>query len=277
MLEETGNYFQRYSMVDHFVTHAVPHYGDKPADRAVMESKAPMVGLYDVKWDPIKQSPWTISKSMVVPFITLKTKLPSLENRPNKIFVVMSVKNDFMATKSAKLRTQIQDALNKIPGSKVDIIIRGDLEQFQQMIDNLAENMANSTFCVVPPGDAPSSKRLYDAISALCIPIIFANRFTLPYDGLFVDYEKISLQIPSKEVETLPEVIASINDDEIKQMQTELIQIRKKFTYDYRNPPHDGEGVWTMCWNIYFRHKMLKPYLNNEMTGFDSDPPSKIP
>jgi len=40
----------------------------------------------------------------------------------------------------------------------------------------MASAMLNSTFCLVPEGDSPSSSRLFDAINALCVPVVITTR-----------------------------------------------------------------------------------------------------
>ena len=42
----------------------------------------------------------------------------------------------------------------------------------------MASAMANATLCLTPPGDTPASSRLFDAIAALCVPVLFS-----PLDG----------------------------------------------------------------------------------------------
>ena len=48
--------------------------------------------------------------------------------------------------------------------------------------DNFATNatyvsMRQSVFCLVPRGDTPSSRRLFDAVSAGCIPVIISDDY----------------------------------------------------------------------------------------------------
>ena len=38
-------------------------------------------------------------------------------------------------------------------------------------------------FCLVPRGLTPSSRRLYEALAAKCVPVVLSDRFVLPFEG----------------------------------------------------------------------------------------------
>ena len=44
-----------------------------------------------------------------------------------------------------------------------------------------AEDMARARFCAVATGDTPTTGRLYDAISCLCVPLLLADDLQLPF------------------------------------------------------------------------------------------------
>ena len=56
-------------------------------------------------------------------------------------------------------------------------------------------------------------------------------------------------------------------------MKKNLKSINEKFKWNYRKMPKAGQALWTLSWSIYDKVRMLKPYENNEMTGYDDDPP----
>ena len=69
-MSTAAKHFKRYSTVDHLIIHSVPNYGDKPADSAVMSSRAPIIGLIDFKSSHLKRLPRKFDKSIDLPFIT---------------------------------------------------------------------------------------------------------------------------------------------------------------------------------------------------------------
>lgn len=44
----------------------------------------------------------------------------------------------------------------------------------------MAAAMRNASVCLVPEGDSPETSRLYDAIQALCLPVIITDRLLVP-------------------------------------------------------------------------------------------------
>jgi len=270
LLKESGDFFSRYSKVDHIIMHSVPQYGDKPADRAVTRSQDPIILILDFKWSELRKSPWTFAKSAVVPFITHLSQFNESKYRKHSVFVAMSTKK--LAAGSAQLRVELEEYLKKVPKSKIVKINRMSLQSFQEALDSLPENMRASDFCIIPPGDAPSSKRIYDAISHLCIPIIVSDHITLPFDGSFIDYSKILIQVPSKNLSSLSSIIKNKKLSEISYLRRNLRRAKKMFTWDYKSPPKVGESLSSIAWSLYYKYKMIEPYLNNEMTGNDNDP-----
>lgn len=273
-LRENGNFFNRYSSLDHFVVHSVPNYGDKPADRAVINEKAPMVAILDLKLSSIKNNPWLLSRTTIVPFITMPTADDFTSNdRPISVFVAMSTSTKGLKASSAMLRQKIEEQLRNVTDSEIVVINRKEYNTFKRALDSLPLKMTQSKYCIVPPGDAPSSKRFYDAISYSCVPFMLADYFILPYEGVAVDYEKCMKQLPSKEVETLSSTLnRDLKDSIIRNLRNNLKDVKEKFTWNYRQMPKAGQGLWTLTWALYDKIQMLKPYENNEMTGYDDDP-----
>ena len=273
-MNTTAKYFKRYSDVDHFIMHSVPNYGDKPADSAVFNSRAPMIGLLDFKWEVLKRKPWTFAKSIVLPFITLTDenlrKKPKENRRDIDLFVAMSTKQ--LAKKSAELRRELKAIMENMTNTEFVEIKRNSPKTFTHALKILPEKMSSSELCVIPPGDAPSSKRLYDAISHLCVPLLVSDKITLPYDGVDIDYNDVFLQIPSKNISTLPSFVSNLTKTELGRIRKTLKRVKEMFTWDYKNPPKPGQALWSLSWALYDRIMMLKPYRNNEMTGYDDDP-----
>lgn len=277
-LRRSGKYFDRYSSADHFIMHSVPHYGDKPADKAVTSNKAPMIGILDLKLSAIKSNPWILSRTIIVPFITLPTTDSFTNKRPISVFVAMSTSTKGLKASSAILRQKIQEQLLNVSNSEIVLINRKEYSTFKNALDSLPLKMKLSKFCIVPPGDAPSSKRFYDAISHYCVPFLLADYFILPYEDIAVDYNNCILQLPAKNVSFLANVLnKEISKGESDLKKKNLKEVNEKFTWNYRKRPKAGQALWTLSWAIYDKVRMLKPYENNEMTGFDNDPSFVFP
>jgi hypothetical protein len=262
-----GTFWHRYSLVDHLIVHSVPHYGDKPADIAVGLDKAPVIGLLDMKLSSIKANPWATARSLVLPFITLNTEESFDNDRNRTVFVAMSNSARGMKAASATLRRKIEEQLQKVPKSQIVNINRQEYDTFKSALAYLPEGMGHSHLCIVPPGDAPSSKRFYDAISYLCIPYLLADYWLLPYEDVYVDYGKCIKQLFSRQVEELSENINKLTNEVFNEMRGELRIVKERFTWNYKEKPKAGQGLWTLSWALYDRWRMIAPYLNGEMAG----------
>jgi hypothetical protein len=176
-----------------------------------------------------------------------------------------------MKASSAELRQKIEEQLQNVSNSKILRIDRKEYETFKAALISLPEHMSSSKLCIVPPGDAPSSKRFYDAISHLCVPYLLADYFLLPYEDVYVDYEKCMKQLSSRKVDTLAVGINGLSNEHIVEMREELKVAKERFTWDYEEKPKAGQGLWTLSWALYDRWRMLAPYLGGEMAGSGDD------
>lgn len=101
--------------------------------------------------------------------------------------------------------------------------------------------MTSSTFCLVPKGDTPTSRRLFDAIVAGCIPIIVSDEIFLPFDG-FLDWGKFAIKVQEKDVleaagsRTIADYIERIPKETIQEMQVYLRSVRDDFIYGRGSP-----------------------------------------
>lgn len=272
-LSKHGNYLNRYSSVDHFIIHSVPHYGDKPADKAISIDKAPIIGLLDFKTALLKKSPWKFARSMVLPFITQMRELSLNRKRSISAFVAMATSSQGLAGKSAQIRQRIESELNNVPHTKVITIVRNNYNSFRAAMGSLSDYMTKSKYCVVPPGDAPSSKRFFDSVQHLCIPLLISDYYVLPFEDVPIDYAGSIIHFPSRQIENnLSTLLKSITPEEYNKQKNALKTTKERFTWDYKLPPKVGQGLWTFSWALYDRHSMMKPYLNNELTNDEGDP-----
>jgi hypothetical protein len=188
----------------------------------------------------------------------------------------MSTSTKGLRATSAVLRQEIAGQLANVTASLVTVINRRSYSTFKAAVTSLPETMGRARLCIVPPGDAPSSKRFYDAISHLCVPYVLADHVWLPYEDILVEYEKCVRQLPARKVETLARDVGGISSKEIKKMRKSLKVARERFTWNYEEKPKAGQALWALTWALYDRVRMMKPYMNNEMTGDAADPEFSI-
>ncbi|KAH7654471.1 Xylogalacturonan beta-1,3-xylosyltransferase protein [Dioscorea alata] len=116
------------------------------------------------------------------------------------------------------------------------------------------QGMRNSEFCLHPAGDTPTSCRLFDAISSLCIPVIVSDSIELPFEGM-VDYSKFSLFVSVSNAlvpKWLVNYLKNISKSEKEMLRQNLAQVQPIFEYDNGSPGGIGavpsEGAVNYIW-----------------------------
>ena len=112
--------------------------------------------------------------------------------------------------------------------------------------------MRASTFCLAPRGDTASSRRVYEAIAAGCIPVIIADDLALPfakrlrYDEFTVRFsEKFALRQPLQMLQQL----RAMPNARVHAMQTALAAARPSFLWhtDPTRPSAVDQILLDMC------------------------------
>merc|ERR1711953_917273 len=76
----------------------------------------------------------------------------------------------------------------------------GSATAFQAILRETQQTYLESKFCIVPEGDTPTSRRLFDALAAGCIPIIFGR------------VDKVSRSLPFSATIDWPSVVLFAGD-----------------------------------------------------------------
>jgi len=120
--------------------------------------------------------------------------------------------------------------------------------------------MKLSTFCACPGGSSPSSKRIFDAIAAGCIPIIMSEDFAWPFSTEFeskydvhpksfslrwkakylsgIEYDK-ECNLTGSSTQSISDMLEKIPSSEIKQLRRNLKDVTKLYSY-WRDTGRDG-------------------------------------
>eukprot|EP00966_Prymnesium_polylepis_P027465 634961-Prymnesium_polylepis.1 len=98
------------------------------------------------------------------------------------------------------------------------------------------QGMRNSTFCLVPRGDSPTSRRLYDAIQAGCIPVVVASKLQLPFESE-LDWRQFALFYSDEEARQDPcvlfDTLRNVSPARVMELRTNLWRVRHHFSYVY--------------------------------------------
>lgn len=118
--------------------------------------------------------------------------------------------------------------------------------------------LLKSRFCLVPEGDTPSSPRLFDAIAAGCVPVIFSDNIVLPFDNL-LDWRKFTMHpstsdflatgsgvqqlLDQSKVASATQKLANTPSGDLTELQRRLRTVRDLFVYG-RGNPLDPANCW---------------------------------
>ena len=139
----------------------------------------------------------------------------------------------FMAgTSFDYVRTTLMDALS---GTSPDVAIFSDGELSGREYIAL---MQRSVFCLVIRGDTKSSRRLFSAITAGCIPVIISDLISLPFSNI-INYSSFAIILPEGPVLASPLLmisrLRSMEPDEVRERQRAMCQARQLLTYDSKH------------------------------------------
>ena len=93
--------------------------------------------------------------------------------------------------------------------------------------------MQRATFCFCPSGDTPTSKRIFDALAARCIPVIAADDFAWPF-ALQTDASAFSLRVAERVAANATALIAALRAlpaERVGRMQAAVSANFRRFRY----------------------------------------------
>ena len=108
-----------------------------------------------------------------------------------------------------------------------------------------AEGMLSSTFCWVPRGDNPTSRRIFDAIAAGCIPVVVSDDIAryLPFRWA-VDWRAMILQVPeaifARNPKGVAEAVLALPDGVVDELRARMDAARYKLLWNDRAAPTDA-------------------------------------
>jgi len=104
--------------------------------------------------------------------------------------------------------------------------------------DNYAEIMKDAQFCLVLQGDTVSTRRLFDAMIAGCIPVFAGPKYLMPFENL-IPYDSFSIRFDTNIwFENAEDCITSLNvisESKALQMQNEMLKYVKYVDWRHGN------------------------------------------
>ncbi|KAL3637263.1 hypothetical protein CASFOL_019562 [Castilleja foliolosa] len=135
------------------------------------------------------------------------------------------------ATYSMGIRQKVAEEFGSSPDKKgklgkqhVDDVVVTPLRS-----DNYHEEIANSVFCGVMPGDGWSG-RMEDSILQGCVPVVIQDGIYLPYENV-LNYESFAVRIREDEIPNLINILRSINKTEVEFKLANVKKVWHRFLY----------------------------------------------
>ena len=139
-------------------------------------------------------------------------------------------KAQFDATQT---RRKLLDALAREPGVRIEGANTLPGASYLPH-DAYVEELLASTFCLAPRGDTASSKRLYEALAAGCIPVIVSDTLELPFARQF-DWTRLSVRVGEAEAAAAPHALVrrlrTMPPQQVAAMQRYLLRHREAFLW----------------------------------------------
>jgi len=154
-----------------------------------------------------------------------------LRNAPRPIFLLFAGSNAPLHG----LREELGQRLSQDhpPGSSTNIM--GDIVYTMEPLDiPYIFSMVQAKFCLVIRGDTSSSRRLFSAIQAGCIPVLISDWISLPF-AKFIDYSTFSFVFPESILNNLGSMIKTLRDiseDRYSNMFQALLEARSILLFD---------------------------------------------
>ena len=156
--------------------------------------------------------------------------------------------------KVGKSRSQLVKLMRGYPKSLIRSIDPQRLSR--SLLCGSRRRMRTCRFCLIPKGMTPSSRRLYEAIAAKCVPVVLSDNFVLPFEGGSSGHiggsagsgllpphavDSFVLRVPEAEIPNLPSLLdaAMARHDA---MFRSLLAYRTAYLYELPLDGHPAAG-----------------------------------
>jgi hypothetical protein len=133
-------------------------------------------------------------------------------------------------------------------------------KSFQLIHGYLSDNMyymylSKSKFCLIVRGFRAWSPRLLDAIWFGCIPVIIADWYALPLQGL-IEWTDIAVFVPESQVSKLKSLLLSVSAERLAEMQVNIKKVSKHMTWN--DPPQPFDAFYSVLFQLWTKRHILR-------------------
>ena len=150
--------------------------------------------------------------------------------------------------KVAKHRSRLAATLRGYP----DAVVRSvdPHAQTRSLLCGSRRRMRACKFCLIPRGITPSSRRLYEALAAKCVPVLLSDRFVVPFEGSTLAgggllpphaLDSFVLRVEEDSIPQLPRLLNGAMKKH-KTMHQALLAYRTAYLYELPLDGHPAAG-----------------------------------
>ena len=102
-------------------------------------------------------------------------------------------------------------------------------------VNETMNDMANSVFCVCPPGVSAFTGRFWYAIRRGCIPVTFFRAYALPFQDLGIDFNSFTVNIQPNNIKDLSSRLGLLQQkkEDVQRLQKNLERVQRLFIWDH--------------------------------------------
>lgn len=254
-LREFGPYFDRSDGVDHAWTQMLFSHDNIPITPYHQHHLPSMITLGDLDFNYSKthlRESWRNNNFPLTSNINQLDTLDSDNTRPITAFFIGQIELSGFDDIGAPIRRGMANELHRIPHAVVINAKRYDPIHSVYSY-NFSRMMASSEYCLVPHGDGPTTKRLFDTFKTLCIPIVLSDQIRFPFENLFIDYSKVLIQIPAFHPEDIG-IAMSLPDKKRRiELRANMLRLSEILGQKFNYKPEHGDLMWAWLWVHYFK------------------------
>jgi hypothetical protein len=252
LLLQEARYFDLSGGIDHIFVQMSPAYPERAAVHLANVLSFPgMLTLSDVTWRICAENPrlaWHFSQLIHgshAPTYT-DTKVHAVRN--TSAFFIGSRSPLNWGSSAVAVRYKLFANFPRIPRGKI-VELGGGGDQWAGA--DAWRQMRESDMCILAEGSAPTSRALTDALRSLCLPVVMSDEARFPFEGIFVDYSRILVQVPMIDGEGLPAAVGMVNERAVRAARRGLALMTRVIEARLREPMNINEQMWAWTWLQY--------------------------
>lgn len=254
-LREAGPYFDRSDGIDHAWTQMLFSHNNIPITPYHQHHLPSMITLGDLDYNYTVTNSRESLRNSNFPLTSNINQVDIIDSdntRPITAFFIGQIELSGFDEQATPIRRGMAEEMHRIPHAVIINAKRYD--PIHSVYNyNFSRMMLSSEYCIVPHGDGPTTKRLFDTFRTLCIPIVLSDQIRFPFENLFIDYSKVVIQIPAFHPEDIGVAMSLPNKKRRIELRANMLRLSDILAQKFTFKPESGDLMWAWLWVHYFK------------------------